>query len=262
MPELPDVEVFRKEAEKCKNSEIESFRKNDARFVKLSDNDFKNRLKGKKFNQVIRRGKYLFMIAGKETAVILHFGMTGTLRYLKSDEEEPKYTRCSFGFKNNNSLHVMSRRKLGYVDLTDKMNEWIKSKELGPDALDIEKEDFLFSLKSRKSKIKTVITDQSVLSGIGNEYADEILYQARIHPAESSNRLSDQQKNRLFDEIQKVLKTAVEKDAGVSKFPENYLLPSRSKGEDCPACGGMIKIMKISGRTTYFCPSCQKPSDK
>lgn len=262
MPELPDVEVYRKEAEKCKNSGIESIKVNDARFVKNSENELNKSFKGKHIKKILRRGKYLFLSAEKGVSVVLHFGMTGDLSYLKANEKEPKYTRCSFAFKNKHILHVMSRRKLGYVEMTGDAEEYIREKDLGPDALEMNRKEFVSVLKSKKSMLKTALTDQSAVSGIGNVYADEILYQAKIHPGERTDRISEKEMDKLFDEMNKVLKTAIEKDADVSKMPEGYLLPSREKGKSCPGCSGKLEITKISGRTTFYCPSCQKSSNK
>lgn len=262
MPELPEVEVYRKEAEKCKNSGIESIIVKDVRFVKSSENELNKNFKGKHFEQVLRRGKYLFLSAEKGASVVLHFGMTGDLRYLKENEKEPKYTQCRFIFKNKHSLHVISKRKLGYIEMTDDVEGYIREKDLATDALEMNRNDFISVLKSKKSMIKTVLTDQSIISGIGNEYSDEILYQAKVHPRERTDRISEKEMNKIYDLMHEVFKTANEKNADVSKLPDGYLLPVRKKGNNCPGCRGKLEITKISGRTTYYCPSCQKTPDK
>lgn len=258
MPELPDVEKYRKEAEKCTNSGIEQVNVSDAHFVKLSENELDKKLKGKQFKKIIRHGKYLFLPADKSTSLVLHFGMTGEVHYLKEDEDKPKYTRCSILFKNKHTLHIVSRRKLGSVELAKDPDSFIKEKDLGPDALDIARKDFISLFENKKSMVKTALTDQSEIAGIGNVYADEILYQAKIHPQKPANQLSDKEKNTVYNELQNVLKTAIKHDADVSKLPESFLLPNRSQGKACPGCNGKIEKTKISGRTTYYCPSCQK----
>lgn len=258
MPELPDVERYRKTAENCKNSGIDRIVVNDTRFVRSSENELNNKLKGKNFKKIIRHGKYLFLQVDKGISLVLHFGMTGDLHYLKVDEEKPKYTRCSIEFKNNHMLHIMSRRKLGSVELTENADSFIKEKNLGPDALEISREDFISLLENKKSMMKTALTDQTDIAGIGNVYADEILYQAKIHPQQQANQLSENERKTVYNELQNVLKTAIKKDADVSKLPKNYLLPHRGQGKNCPGCNGKLEKIKISGRTTWYCPSCQK----
>lgn len=258
MPELPDVEIYRQEAEKAKNSEIESFEIEDKKFVGISKNEFSKKLKGEKFKNTTRRGKYLFLSTGKDKAVVMHFGMTGDLKYLKESEDAPDYTKCSFVLKNKHKLHYISKRKLGDIEFTDNLEEFIQDKELGPDVLEINEKEFISILKDKKSMVKTALTDQSVISGIGNVYADEILFQCKIHPKQKTTELSDSDFKSLYKNTHKVLEKAIEKNADPSKLPKSYLLSNREEGNDCPRCEGKIKKIKIAGRTGYYCPSCQK----
>ncbi|MFW6310199.1 MAG: Fpg/Nei family DNA glycosylase [Prolixibacteraceae bacterium] len=258
MPELPDVEIFRKEAEKSRNSGIRTVEVEDNGFVDLTKNDINKKLKDKKFKDSIRRGKYLFMPVDKDAAVVMHFGMTGYLKYLKESEDAPDYTKCSFVLKNKHKLHYISKRKLGHVEFTDNVGEYVKKKKLGEDALEISEEDFISRLKKKKSMIKPAITNQDTLSGIGNVYADEILFQSNIHPKKTASKLSEADLKKIYKNTQKVLKKAIEKEADVSKLPATWLLPNRDEGNNCPKCNGKVQKIKISGRTGYYCPSCQK----
>ncbi len=257
MPELPDVEIFRKVAEKAKNSAIDDFEILDKKFVEISGNDFNKNLKGNKFKEVLRRGKYLFLKPDSNSAVVMHFGMTGFLKYLKEDEDAPDYTKCSFHFKNKHKLHYISKRKLGHIQFAGNLEEFIKKKELGPDALEINESDFVAVLKGKNSMLKTALTDQSAIAGIGNVYADEILFQAKLHPKMQTGKLRDADLKELYNITRKVLEKAVEKNAEVGKLPKSYLLPNRKEGADCPKCSGKIKKITVSGRTTLFCPTCQ-----
>lgn len=258
MPELPDVEVFRKEAEKSKNSEITGFEIDDKDFVELTRNKFNNNLKGKKFKETSRRGKYLFMKVDDESGVVMHFGMTGYLEYLKEDEDAPDYTKCSFVLKNKHKLHYISKRKLGHVKYIGKIGNFIEENDIGPDALELSEPEFISKLKEKNSMVKSALMDQSTVSGIGNVYADEILFQSKIHPKQKANKLSDKTWKTLHKNTVNVLKKAIEKEADVSKLPKSYLLPNREEGNDCPRCDGKIEKIKVSGRTGYYCPSCQK----
>jgi formamidopyrimidine-DNA glycosylase len=258
MPELPDVEIFRKEAEKSKNSEITGFEIGDKDFVELTQQKFKSNLKGKKIRETVRRGKYLFLKVDEDAGVMMHFGMTGFLEYKKENEEKPDYTKCSFVLKNGHKLHYISKRKLGHVKYVGETEDFIEKKEIGPDALELNEPDFISKLSKKNSMIKSALMDQSVVSGIGNVYADEILFQSKIHPKQKANKLSGKNWKTLHKKTVKVLKKAIEKEADVSRLPKSYLLPNREEGNDCPRCDGKIEKIIVSGRTGYYCPSCQK----
>lgn len=258
MPELPDVEVFRKEAEKAVNKKIRDFEIIDSDFTGISKKAFTQKLKDRKFTETTRRGKTLFLSAGDDTFVVMHFGMTGELRYLSQSGESPDYTKCSFVFGNDRKLHYLSKRKLGYIELTSDFDKFIREKDLGPDVLELTEEEFVAVLREKKSMVKSAITDQSAFSGIGNIYADEILFQAGIHPKSKTGEFSESTIKTLFQKTKEVLQTAIKEEADVSRFPENYLIPHRSEGSDCPECGGKVKKIKVSGRSGYYCPHCQK----
>jgi formamidopyrimidine-DNA glycosylase len=100
--------------------------------------------------------------------------------------------------------------------------------------------------------------DQSLFSGIGNIYSDEILFQARIHPKRKVNDLSKKEKTALYRKTGRVLETAIERMSGPGTFPAHFLLPRRNEGEKCPYCEGTVEKIKISGRGCFICPSCQK----
>jgi formamidopyrimidine-DNA glycosylase len=103
--------------------------------------------------------------------------------------------------------------------------------------------------------------DQKLIAGIGNIYSDEILFQARVNPAERIDKLAPSQLERLFIEIRKVLETAIAHGAGseqfVERMPKGSLLPERHKGGNCPRCRSLLKVFKVGGRTAYCCPRCQ-----
>ncbi|MGA1840732.1 MAG: zinc finger domain-containing protein [bacterium] len=100
--------------------------------------------------------------------------------------------------------------------------------------------------------------NQRIMAGIGNIYADEILFQAKVHPQTNSGRLDDKMLESVFQQMKRILQTAIEKKANPSKMPHSWLFPRRKDGEECPLCGGDIGKLKVSGRTAYYCPSCQR----
>lgn len=258
MPELPDVEMFRKEAEKASRAKVTGIEVQDASFVKISKKDLEKQIAGKKFNRILRKGKNLFLGTSDHHAVAFHFGMTGFLGYEQNDEEVSKYMKCSFELDNNHRLIYASKRKLGSIKLIEDLEEHLKKLDVGIDALEIKETDFLDQLKNSNAMIKSFLTDQAEIAGIGNVYGDEILFQSHIHPRQKANTLSPEQGKKLFKQMQKVLKTAINRQADVSRFPASWLAPRRKAGEKCPGCKGEIEKVKISGRTGYYCPECQK----
>lgn len=258
MPELPDVEIFKKEAQKASGAKIKGCEVSDASFVKASKKELEKQLNGKKFSTIFRKGKNLYLGTSDHQAVALHFGMTGFLEYKKSSQEVSRYMKCSFDLDNDHRLYYASKRKLGSVRLIEDLEAHLEKQDLGPDALEINQKEFIERLQNSNAMIKSFLTDQSEIAGIGNVYGDEILFQAHIHPRQKAGSLSSAQAKDLYQKMQKVLKTAINKKADVSAFPKSWLSPHRKAGEKCPDCKGKIEKVKISGRTGYYCPQCQK----
>ncbi len=262
MPELPDVEVYKKAADKSIGSKVEDIVVKDEKFTDATKNTLGRHIKNEEIKKSRRRGKYLFIEMDNKYALVLHFGMTGFLSYVAKDSETPSYAKCIFKLSNDHKLVYVSRRKLGKIEITDDIEKYIEEKELGPDAFDISKTEFLSKMKDSRASIKSFFMDQSVLSGIGNVYADEILFQACIHPGQKAHQLTKEQGEELYKLMGRVLKTAIKKQADVSQMPDDFLLPKRKEGEKCPNGKGKVKKIKISGRTGYYCPNCQKKNDQ
>jgi formamidopyrimidine-DNA glycosylase len=152
---------------------------------------------------------------------------------------------------------------IGRVGLIEDAADFIADEKLGPDALDprFDLPAFKKTVVGRKRDVKSVLMDQEIIAGIGNIYSDEILFQARINPAEPMDSLEPNRLKRLFLEIRKVLKTAIVHGAGSEQFiermPKGSLLPERKKGGRCPRCRSLLKVFKVHGRTAYCCPRCQ-----
>lgn len=258
MPELPDVEIYRQEAEKALGSVIESVEITDSGFKGIEKSSLEESLPGEKLKKTLRRGKYLFLETGKKQAVAMHFGMTGYLSLVENDSDPPKYVKCIFNLDNDHRLCYSSRRKLGKVEVTSDTDEYITRHDLGQDALELSEKEFLDMLEKSRSMIKSFLTDQSIVAGVGNVYADEILFQARIHPRSPTTGLTGAPAKNIYKQMIRVLDIAIDKKADVSKMPGTFLLPVRKEGEKCPRCGGKIEKIRISGRTGYHCPACQK----
>lgn len=259
MPELPDVEVFKRYLDATGlHQKIEQVELRDNKILgKASANSISKTLRGHQFESTRRHGKHLLVELSDDGWLILHFGMTGFLQYFKGEEEAPRYHILVISFDNGYHLAYCSRRKLGTVDLTDDPDIFIDQEKLGPDALTLDFDRFEQLLKGRRGSIKSLLMNQQAMAGLGNIYSDEILFQAGIHPQTAVDKLTDEQHQILFDKMREVLDTAIDCKADPENLPHDYLLPHRHEGEPCPHCDSPIEQIKISGRTAYYCPRKQ-----
>ncbi len=258
MPELPEIANFKSFLEETVlDKEVVEVEFPDTKLLQASTTDFKKALVNKKFTGSQQLGKYLFLKTNGKKSLVFHFGMTGKFEYYQHNET-PKHTHLLITFKDSSHLAFVCVRKLGKIYLADGLEEFQEEQELGNHALDLSKKEFLEILQQKKGGIKSALTDQHLISGIGNVYADEILFQTRIHPKTKVEKLSEKEKEKLFEEMNEVLNTAIKKEGERSEFPKDYLSRSRKEGADCPKCSGKIEMIKVSGRSTYFCPDCQK----
>lgn len=263
MPELPDVEVFKRYLDSTSlHQEIEEVKASSKQVLKgVSSSTLGKELKGRSFSSTDRYGKYLFAhLDGDEAILLLHFGMTGFLKYFKDLEKEPPHDRLLISFKNGYHLAYDSQRKLGEIRLIEDQQEFVGKQELGPDAVSISFADFLDALSGSRASVKSALMNQKILAGIGNVYSDEILFQAGIHPASKAGNLDEKTLKNLFKAMGKVLDKAVKAGADPERFPKSFIIPHRHGDQKCPRCSGTIESEKISGRTAYFCPKCQNKS--
>jgi formamidopyrimidine-DNA glycosylase len=188
--------------------------------------------------------------------------MTGSLQYFKNDEQPPRHARVLFVFANNHRLAFDDLRQFGQIGLLKDVDEFLKHRELGPDALDLSVGEFRKIVGKHRGAVKSILMNQRLISGIGNIYADEILFRARIHPATEISRLSDKVLTKLFRATHYVLERAITARADTNQMPRSWLLPHRGKGGKCPRCGRRLESATIGGRTAWFCPHCQKRSSR
>ena len=260
MPELPDVEIFKRYLDATSlHQRIDNVEVRNAYILKeTSARELGRRLNGHSFESSRRHGKHLFVRADGEFWLRLHFGMTGSLQYFKNDEQAPRHARVVFVFTNNHRLAFDDQRQFGQIGLLRDVDEFLKKHALGPDALKIDLGEFRKILRKRHGAVKSVLLNQQIIAGIGNLYADEILFRVRMHPATEVSRLGDKALNKLFRATDYVLQKAIAAKADANQMPRSWLLPHRGKGGKCPRCGTRLKSAIIGGRTAWFCPHCQK----
>ncbi len=261
MPELPDVEAILKYLKATSlNKRLDTVKVLDSRIVKGNIRELKHGLIGHCLQKAKRRGKFVILKTDVPNYLIFHFGMTGYLRYFKNKRRILLYTRVLFGFKNNYHLAYISQRMLGGIWLTEYPEEIPTIASMGPEPLDpnFTLEVFQERLRNRSKIIKALLMDQGFIAGIGNLYADEILFQAGILPYRKAKDLNIKERARLYKKIKEVLKEANKVNAEVWRLGHKFIIPHRYSDDICPRCGKDLESMSIGNRTSFFCPQCQK----
>ncbi len=261
MPELPDVEVFKRYLDATSlHQEIADIEVYSRQVLEgVNAEGLREKLIGHAIESTHRHGKYLFGEVGEDGEVwlALHFGMTGNLKYFKDMDKEPSYDQVLITFANGYHLAYESQRKLGKVRVIDDVTQFVARKDLGADALDVNLATFKSLLAGRRGMIKSALMDQSLIAGIGNVYSDEILYQERLHPRTPVKHLDAEMVEDIFHTMREVLHTAIDHQAIPDQFPDSYIIPHRHGDGKCPGCGGAVERVKVSGRSAYYCPECQ-----
>jgi formamidopyrimidine-DNA glycosylase len=261
VPELPDVEVFKQYLnatalhKKIVQTEARSRKVLEEVSIKRLESDLRSR----RFVSTHRHGKFLFVRMDDEQWLVLHFGMTGFLKYFKDMDKDSPHDCLLVTFDNGYHLAYDCQRMFGEVHLIDDVDAFIESRDLGIDALDpdFDLQAFKESVSAKRGSIKSALMNQSAVAGIGNVYSDEILFQAGIHPKTTPSRLNEASLKSLFGHMKDVLQTAIHCRADPERFPKSFITPHRGKEGACPRCEGALESETISGRTSYYCPKCQ-----
>ena len=277
MPELPEVEtVARGLQREVAGRRILNVTLGKTDFI---DNpaDVEQQLPGRRILAVERYGKFLLLrltaseadrACAVEGALLVHLGMTGILRPQAVSEPHRKHTHVVMQLDDGRELRYVDPRRFGRIAF---LSGEILREELcrfGLDPLEAGREEFAGKIRERRARIKALLLDQSVIRGVGNIYADESLWKAKIHPAHLGRKLSVEQVKRLYRELQKILRRAIElRGSSISDFldaegePGEYQQHHRvygREGEPCVRCKTEIRRVIVAGRSSYFCPRCQK----
>jgi formamidopyrimidine-DNA glycosylase len=279
MPELPEVETIKNDlCSAISGKRIVRVRVHNSKVIRQPALAvFKRSLPGSRIKRIFRRGKLLILELSNAKFLTVHFKMTGqlVLRQLLPAGEKlidaalPNKTICraTFFLSSGMILDFNDQRLFGELRLID---DWQKLKfiqSLGPEPFDLTLADFKDMIFKRKTKIKPLLLDQKFISGIGNIYAAEILFRAKIHPQRIAQSLAPQEQEALYKAMQKVLRNAIKhggssvddyvrvsgKNGDYARFHQVY----GRQGKPCFVCAGLIKRIAQGGRGTYFCPKCQ-----
>jgi len=288
MPELPEVEIVRAGlAELLPGRVIESIDFDWPKSFPNAAADVRQFAVGAKVLAVKRRAKVLLIELSSKYSLVVHLKMTGQLVFRSATErfgaghpnnslvgELPdKSTRVTIGFKDGSRLFFNDQRKFGWMRLlpTAEVVNLDFFKKVGPEPLsaDFTWQDLRERLLRRKNtNVKAALLDQTVVAGIGNIYADEALWGAKIHPATSVRQLTGRRFHKLYDELIHVLKLSIEKGGSTDR---NYVDAKgkrgsymsfarvfRREGQPCPRCGHTIIKIRVAGRGTHICPHDQR----
>lgn len=266
MPELPEVETIKRELERVVLGKkiIGVVIKNPAVIKEPKPESFIKGLKGAAIKNILRKGKLLILELSSGKSLAIHLKMTGQLVY----PGNAKDSRVSFQLSDGKLLDFNDRRLFGELRLIDDWHSLKFVQRLGPEPFEISAGKFKEMLSNKKTKIKPLLMDQTFVSGIGNLYAAEALFRAKIYPERSASGLSGQEKASLFKEIKNTLSEAIQhkgssidqyvqvsgKQGGYVKYHKVY----GREGKPCFVCKAPIQRTALGGRGTYFCPRCQK----
>ncbi|GEC08533.1 formamidopyrimidine-DNA glycosylase [Streptomyces spinoverrucosus] len=258
MPELPDVEGFRRVFESCAQGRV--IRRVDVRDTGVlhgvSARRLREALEGRRFTGLERHGKWLLARTGGGHTLLLHFGMTGRLVCDHPDAAAAPHDRVLFTVGRDRQLRFRDQRKLQGLWLADDAEVERLLERQGPDALAVDRDDFEAALTARRGALKAALIDQSVLAGLGNLLADEILWRARLHPTVRASDLTRPDCRRLYTEMRRTLRAAV--TAGCVPPRDAWLTGHRDDPDPhCPRCGTPLRRSRLAGRTTVWCPRCQ-----
>jgi formamidopyrimidine-DNA glycosylase len=263
VPELPDVEAYRRFFRAHATGRVVRSVSADPTVVRNSTPASLDRaFRGRRLEEPERHGKWLICWTDGP-ALLLHFGMTGDLIWSDQEPEPHRHDRLIIRFTDGRELRYRNMRKLGGVWLAhDRADVARTLGTLGPDALGLGRNQFFELLGRRRGGVKAALMDQSFIAGVGNIIADEVLWQARLHPKRRIESLSDEERARLFTSMRRVLRESVERYDFIPR-KRSWLSHERGRpGAACPRCRTPLVRAVAAGRTTYFCPRCQtQPED-
>jgi len=241
------------------------------RVLRDSENSLLAGFGGRKVLGLRRRGKMILVDCGGDRSLLIHLKMTGQLLFRPVHDVPDKHTHFILRFRHQGGeLRFRDVRKFGFIRClrTSEVGECRELKVLGPEPLDLDFPSFQKIIRSRRGRLKSLLLNQEVMAGIGNIYADEILFEARLHPLAPAHRLKQEECRRFWRAMRLILKKAI---TARGSSIRDFLDPEGKEGEyqnshkvygrhaeACPRCGHEIERVRIGGRSTFFCPRCQR----
>ncbi len=273
MPELPEVETIRSGLEPVlvgKTIERIDVYQENLRWPVPVD-DLQHWIACQRVKQVDRRAKYLIWTIDNDASVIVHLGMSGRLHWVRQDHPREIHTHVVFGLSGGTQVRYLDPRRFGLVECVPPggLVDYSRFDHLGPEPLSSGfTSNWLFErLRASRRPVKALLMDATTVVGIGNIYANEICYHARIHPLRQTNTLYRDDAEALLKAIKTILQQAIERGGttlndfadvgGEPGFFQQDLSVYGRADAPCPACGAAVEKRVLGGRSTFFCPQCQ-----
>ncbi|HZY43596.1 MAG TPA: DNA-formamidopyrimidine glycosylase family protein [Anaerolineae bacterium] len=267
MPELPELEVVKEVLQRrAVGQSIEAVRidpKGGPIVIRdLTHRGFEQTLIGSSINGVTRRGKFMLFSIDPPVHLVLNPKLTGRLQLTTPNQKRMPKTHIVFSLSGGDELRYVDQKTMGQVYLTDDLNQITDYPGLGPEPFDMTLDQFRERLKPYRGEIKGVLVRGEFIAGIGNAYADEILWTAKIHPYRKRTQLSGEEIDRLYQAIQSTLREAIDKVRiemadNIHLKPREFMAVHMKTGEPCPRCGTSISLVGANQRITNFCRTCQ-----
>ncbi len=271
MPELPEVETIRRDLGRLVvGKKILDVTTDSPKQVKPSLVKLKKPIVGAKIKKIERRAKVLFIFLSSGQILAIHLKLTGRLLVRKKGAPKDDWQHVVFSLSGDKELRFCDLRKFGWVKLVKDKKELEKLLgEFGPEPLDgLTLKQFKAILASSGRAVKLVLMDQKKIGGVGNIYANDALFLARIDPRRPANKITEKEAKKLLQALEKVLRAGIRYRGASDQYYldalgrkgsyQDHFLTYGRQGKKCFDCGGRIKRIKIGGRGTFFCPKCQK----
>ena len=283
MPELPEVETIVRDLRPLLTGrKIVCVRTSKQKLRWPWKTEWNAAVTGAKVTGLRRRGKWISVDLdtpnqqggppGDHAVLIVHLGMTGQFTVVKADEPEPNHLHLVFELDKGKELRFRDQRRFGSVEFNPSAagTDFALDSGMGPEPFDIDPEEFRHGLSLTKQNLKAILLNQGFVAGVGNIYADEALFRAKLHPARKGNSLKPDECDRLREAIEAVLTRAIESRGSTIRdyvggsglrggFQNEFAVYGRT-GEPCPTCKTAIACVRLAGRASHFCPACQKKS--
>jgi formamidopyrimidine-DNA glycosylase len=269
VPELPELEVVREVLQRRAVGQtitrVEVLQPGGAIVVRdLTHSGFEAALTGKSISTITRRGKFLILAFQESPQLLLATNpkLTGRLQLAAPTDKRAAKTHVVFSLANSSQLRYVDQKQMGQLYLTRDLGLVPDYAGLGPEPMEISLAEFRERLKPFRGEIKGILTRGAFVAGIGNAYADEILWAARLHPYRKRTQLTAAEVDRLYDAMRSTLLEATEKvralmGENIHLKPRDFMAVHMKTGEPCPRCGTSISLVGANQQITNFCRNCQ-----
>jgi len=271
VPELPEVEtVVRDLRPLIVGRTITALRIGSKTLRKPWSPEWDAEVVGRTTTAIRRRGKWILADLDSGAVLLVHLGMTGQFTAVTAAEPKPDHLHFAFALSDGSELRYRDTRRFGSVQwiASDELVQLAFGEKLGHEPFDIPAAAFATALRSSNRNLKALLLDQSILAGVGNIYADESLFRAKVHPQTLGSALTKSQCDRLRVAVEAVIAKAIEGRGSTIRdyvggsglrggYQDEFAVYGRT-GEPCAKCGTAIEMTRVAGRASHFCPRCQK----